>query len=121
MLLTRIEQEKLQSYVIKNMIKEHQQLRNLLDDPDLELQFIEYMIEKKYKAAFELCLSIDNVWLNFNQIQIIINYLDPTINQEISKYYIFDQTNDTNNSKLFNQIYTSIQNKLNKICSIIFD
>ena len=118
MLLTKTEQEKLQSYVIKNMIENQQAIRNLLDDPDLELQFIEHMIERKYKAALELCLAIDGVWLNVDQIQIIISYLDPTIKQEMSRYHIFDPTD---NSNRFDLMYMSIQDKLNKLPDIIFD
>jgi len=118
MLLARNEREKLQLYAVESMIKNQQAIRNLLDDPDLELQFIEYMIERKYKAAFELCLAIDGVWLNVGQIQIIINYLDPTINQEISRHHIF---NLTDNSNKFDLVYTSIQDKLNELCAIIFD
>lgn len=118
MLLTRNEREKLQLYAVESMTKNQQAIRNLFDDPDLELQFIEYMIERKYKAAFELCLDIDSVWLNVGQIQIIIDYLDPTINQEMSRYHIFNLTDDSNK---FDLVYTSIQNKLNKLCTIIFD
>lgn len=58
MQLTRIEQEKIQSYVIKNMIENQQAIRNQFVDTSNELTFIDYMIEKNYKQAFDLCCAV---------------------------------------------------------------
>lgn len=116
MLLTRAEQDKIQSFAIECMIKNQQAIRNLLGDPDLELQFIEHMIERKYKEAFELCLAIDGVWLNVEQIQIIINYLDPTINQDMSELSIFGPTESFN----FEILNNRLRIKLTKLCNMIY-
>lgn len=37
MLLTKIEQEKIQSYIENQLIINQQEIRNLFEDPDLEL------------------------------------------------------------------------------------
>lgn len=118
MLLTRAAQLKIQMYIEKQMILNQEQIRNLFGDSDLELLFIKHMIEKKYDQAFKLCINVQDVWLNLDQIQIIINYLDPTINQIMSEYHIFEQNKTSND---FNKLCTKIETKLNKIYTIIYN
>lgn len=117
MLLTKSEQKKIQKYIEKQMILDNELIRNLLGDPDLELLFIKHMIKKDYAQAFKLCLDIQDVWLNLNQIQIVINYIDPTINQDMSELSIFGQTDTFN----FEALNNRLQIKLTQLYYTIFE
>lgn len=89
MLLTKTEQEKTQSYVIKNMIEEQQRIRELFEDKEYEQAFIEYMINKDYANAFELCTRVFNVHANIDFMIELLNLFFPNVRRNWAKYYIF--------------------------------
>lgn len=119
MLLTKTEQEKIQAYIEKQLIINQQDIRNLFEDLDLELPFIDYMINKDYKHAFEACTKVYNVHGNAQFMRYLLNMFYPSVDRDWAKYFILVQTETsddfelfdkclTNECKAFEQIYLSI-------------
>ena len=121
MLLTKTEQEKLQLYVIKNMIENQQAIRNQFDEVDFELQFIDYMIEKKYKQAFDLCCANFNVYDNSIFIQHILYYIYPELSKVHAKCSILTQTSTNDNFELIDNYTMYVYDKHATLSHIIFD
>ena len=121
MQLTRIEREKLQSYIIKNMIENQQAIRNQFDDTSNELTFIDYMIEKKYKQAFDLCCAVFNVYDSFMFIRHILYYIYPELSKVQANYIILTQTSTDVSFELIDKYVMYEYDKLATLSDIIFD
>ena len=123
MLLTRDEQEKLQLYVIKNMIENQQAIRAQFNDYEVDfgLQFIDYMIEKKYKQAFDLICANFNVYDSFIFMSHILYYFYPNIVKEQAKYNIFVQTNTSDDFEIFDKLVMNENEKYSTLSHMIFD
>ena len=121
MLLTKAEQSELRTYCIYNMIKEQQNIRNLFDDVDNELTFIDYMIEKKYKQAFDLCCAVYNVYTNEVFIQNVLDYIYPELRKEQAEYNIFIQNVLSNDFAFEDKLIMYKYDKLATLQNIIFD
>jgi len=121
MLLTKIEQEKLQSYVIKNMIENQQAIRNQFDDTNNELTFIDYMIEKKYKQAFDLCCAVFSVYDSFMFIQHILYYIYPGLSKVQANCSILTQTSTDVDFNLLDKYTMYVYDKYATLSDIIFD
>ena len=121
MLLTKTEQEKIQSYVINNMIEDQSNIRVLFNDVDNELSFIDYMIEKKYKQAFDLCCAVFNVYETKQFIQNVLDYIYPELKKEQAEYNIFIQNVLSNDFAFEDKLIMYKYDKLATLQNIIFD
>lgn len=104
MLLSKSEQEKLQSYVIKNMIENQQSIRNQIDEVDIELLFIDYMIKKEYKQAFQIICNDFNMFNSLDFITNITDFIFPKVRNNWAEYYIFGQTDTSDDFEMFDKV-----------------
>jgi hypothetical protein len=121
MLLTKTEQEKIQSYVIKNMIENQQSIRNQVDEVDSELLFIDCMIEKKYKQAFTnicenfICTTDQQFMVN------VINFIQPNVNKNWAKYNSLEALNLLDDVDMYDNCLEYNMKEFYKLPNIIFD
>ena len=121
MLLTKTEQEKIQSYAINNMIADQSSIRVLFDDVDNELSFIDYMIEKKYKQAFDLCCAVYNVYTNEVFIQNVLDYIYPELRKEQAEFSMLVKNLCINDFVFEEKLVMKQYNQLATLQHIIFD
>ena len=116
-------QEKLQSYVIENMIGYKQLIRDCFEDKDIEQLFIDFMIEKKYKQAFQLCCDCFQVISSVPMIDTLLNYFKPNVNKNWAKYHIMEDTNQLTNEHitLYDELYVYTIKQASSLPDIIFD
>lgn len=99
MLLTKIEQKKLQSYVIKHMKKNYQLLEeSFIDYSTDELtnpighSFVKNLIEQDYKQAFSLICTNYNADNKLTFMSQLIGYIFPNVNSNWMKYEILNES-----------------------------
>lgn len=107
MLLTKIEQEKIQSYIENQLIINQQEIRNLFEDPDLELPFINHMINKNYNWAFKACTEVYNVHGNIQFMRYLLNMFYPSVDRDWARYFILVQTETSDDFELFDKCLTN--------------
>lgn len=121
MLLTSAEQAELRTYCIYNMIKNQQAIRNLFGDPDLELPFIDAMIEQNYKRAFDLCCAVFNVYDKEQFIQNVLDYIYPDIRKKQARYNMFVKDLQANDFEEDDKLTMYIHDQLETLANIIFN
>ena len=121
MLLTKSEQTKLRTYCIYNMLKEQQTIRKLLDDIDNEQKFIDYMIEQKYKEAFDLCCAVFNVYSNEQFLQNVLDYIYPDIRKKQASYNMFVRDLQVNDFEEYDKLIMYIHDQFETLAHILFD
>ena len=102
-------------------INKQSEIRNQFHDTNNELTFIDYMIEKKYKQAFDLCCAVFNVYDTNLFIQDILYYFYPNIRKEQARYNIFVQTSTSDDFQIFDKLIMNIHDKFETLSNIIFD
>ena len=121
MLLTKAEQSELRAYCIYNMIKEQQNIRNLFDDVDNELTFIDNMIEQNYKRAFDLCCAVFSVYTSEQFIQNVLDYIYPDIRKKQARYNMFVKDLQINDFEEQDKLTMYIHDQFETLADIIFD
>lgn len=110
MLLTKDEQEKIKSYIEFSLIQNQQSIRILfkeVEEFEDEQAFIEYMINKNYESAFELCIRKFNVHNNLQFTQYLLDMFYPNVKRDWAKYFILVQTQTFDDFELFDKCLTN--------------
>lgn len=117
MLLTKLEQVKYQAYVTKHMIEQQSSIIYSLDAEDANT-FMQAMIKRNYKQAFEICTSYYVVHCEQQFMQNLLACFYPSVIRNWNKYFILAQEDDaqgllfdkclTNECKAFELIYQAI-------------
>lgn len=123
MKLIESNQEKLQMYVIENMIGYKRLIIDCLKDEETDELFIDYMIEKKYKQAFQLCCDCFQVISSIPMIDTLLNCFKPNVNKNWAKYRIMEDTNQLTDEHitLYDELYVYTIKQASSLVSIIFN
>ena len=78
------------------------------------------MIKNDYENAFELCTRTFCVHNTIEFIQTLLNLFFPNVNRNWAKYFIFVQTENTDNSEQFDKCLTYECQCAETLPSIIF-
>ena len=121
MLLTGCEKLRYQTYIMNEMIKNQSLIIKQLDDPEPKQAFIEYMIDRNYESAFEICTRYFTVHGEIEFMKNLLACFYPSVIQAWAKYFVLaqEETSDefslfdkclTNECKAFDKIYLAIYN-----------
>ena len=120
MLLTKSEQEKYQAYVIKNMIEQQSSIILPLDAEDANT-FMQSMIKKDYKQAFEICTSQYCVHGEQQFMQNLLACFYPSVIRDWNKYFILVQTETSDDSEVFDKCLVNECKAFDLIYKAIFE